>query len=307
MTRLEQMLAPEKAATRAVPRHCPSCEDRAPARLLGEQDSFPWYLCGRCGCRFVGRSPSQAEIDAVYATYYSGGMQIPQFVRERLREIVRSFEPFRSTGRLLDVGYGAGTLLSVAEEEGWDCWGTEVSQDALQLGRQRGWQVVDGDFCVAALPEDWFDVVCMVEVLEHLRSPLDYMRQAMRVLRPGGLFYATTPHGASLNSRLLGVRWSIYSAPEHLQLFNAASTRGALERSGFVRIAIRTEGLNPTEILNRVTRREPTMTRNEAAYALNERLSSGKIRPLLKRQLNTALSLTRWGDTLKIRGEKPVR
>jgi len=284
-------------------RACPVCEEPSEAVRFGEKNGFGFWRCGRCACRFAGRLPSRAELNAYYETYYpSAGVTLPEFLRVRLAEIVAGFRPYRRTGKLLDVGFGAGLLLSAAHQAGWECWGTELSAQMVEAGRAQGWNVSFGDLPELELPEGEFDVVCLVEVLEHLGEPLTYLRRCRSLLRPGGLLYATTPNGSGLNSRLLGTEWSIYSPPEHLQLFTPRTAAVALRKTGFDQWSIRTEGLNPSELRKRMSRSSGgcEVARNEAGFALNERLSSGRGPRLAKRVANEVLSRTRAGDTLKL-------
>ena len=67
-----------------------------------------------------------------------------------------------------------------------------------------------------------FDVVIASEVLEHVLDPHAMLVEILRVLRPGGLLWATTPHGRGISARLLGLEWSNVCPPEHLQLFSVA-------------------------------------------------------------------------------------
>ncbi|MCC2671072.1 MAG: methyltransferase, partial [Armatimonadetes bacterium] len=182
---------------------------------MGEKSGFDWQRCGRCGSAFVDRLPSDGELDRMYGLYYGPqNLELPPFLKDRLRDMVRKFDPYRQEGHLLDVGFGAGLLLETAEEAGWQCWGTEISPPALVKARARGWRVLEGDLCRIQLPGDLFDVICLIEVLEHLPNPMEYIRQALHLLRPGGIMYATTPNGCSLNARMLGLPWSIFSPPE---------------------------------------------------------------------------------------------
>jgi SAM-dependent methyltransferase len=292
-----------------VRRVCPVCEAGLQSLVAGTQAGFTWRLCGTCGTRFVDRRPAPKEISRLYEEYYRPeSLKVPEFVRLRLAEIVAGFSRYRRSGRLLDVGFGAGGLLAAADAAGWTCWGTEIAPQALTLGQERGWHVVSGDLLAADLPSEAFDVVCMVEVLEHVEDPIAYVREARRLLRPGGLFYATTPNGAGLNSRVLGAAWSVCSAPEHLQLFCLSSAGALLQRAGLIRRRIRTEGLNPIELRHwRMRgRKRGDIDRGTAGFALNQYLSSGPTRRALKRAANRFISLTRIGDTLKIYAEGPV-
>ncbi len=51
-------------------------------------------------------------------------------------------------------------------------------------------------------PDNHFDTVTAVELIEHLASPYALMSEAHRILRPGGRFILTTPNILNLNSRL---------------------------------------------------------------------------------------------------------
>jgi 2-polyprenyl-3-methyl-5-hydroxy-6-metoxy-1,4-benzoquinol methylase len=290
-------------------RVCPSCEAEAPSRTIGKKLRFTWKLCMACGTRFVERRPTPEEIARLYEAYYRAeNLRVPDFVMFRLAEIVSGFSRYRRTGRLLDVGFGAGALLTAAEAAGWTCWGTEVAPQSLQVGQERGWRVVPGDLLGASLPEEAFDVVCMTEVLEHLEDPMSYVREVSRLLRPGGLFYATTPNGAGVNSRMLGTGWTVFSAPEHLQLFCPASAGALLERAHYARCRIRTEGLNPSELhfWRIFHQNHGEVDRVKSGYALNQRLSSGRGWRSLKRAANRLINLSQMGDTLKIYAEKSI-
>lgn len=139
------------------------------------------------------------------------------------------FEPYRRDGRLLDVGFGDGQILFAAAAEGWQCWGTETSSTALESGRRNGWRVLSGDLCRIGLPEALFDVICMAHVLEYLDQPAAYLREAIRLLRPGGLLYLATTSVHVTESQPQVQRQS------YLQLFTTTAVRLALEKAGYTR------------------------------------------------------------------------
>lgn len=280
-------------------RLCPVCLSSS-SDLLGNQDGWLWKNCRHCGCRFVGSLPDLSAQARIYdGSYQHGAEEVPVFVRERLGDLVEQFEPYRKTGRLLDIGFGAGGLLQAAAARSWSCWGTEFAPGALEYGSRQGWKVTSGDLLRAGLPSEGFDVVAMVEVLEHLPDPVAYLKEAARLLRPQGLLYATTPNGSGLNGRLLGVRWSVFSAPEHLQLLTPPALRIAVAQAGLKVVKIRTEGLNPSE-LRPARPGAIASSRNDAGLALNHSLSSRKSTRRLKDLVNQILSVTRMGDTLKL-------
>ncbi len=125
--------------------------------------------------------------------------------RYRLRaravvEALREHLPGLERPRVLDLGSAEGrTLVEMsALLDGASFLGVEASAELLAAGPEmpEGIRLVEGDVTAlgeAAEPES-FDLVSALALLEHLPAPLDAVREAARVLRPGGLFIATCPH-----------------------------------------------------------------------------------------------------------------
>jgi SAM-dependent methyltransferase len=244
-----------------------------------------------------------ADIVSLYDHYYDrASFQTTPTVSASLERLVRSAQEFRRTSRWLDIGFGEGGVLAVAQERGWLCYGIELSERALEHGRSRGWVVTSDPSDDPRFEAGTFDVVSMIEFLEHVPTPARILRDAARWLRPGGLLYLTTPNLESLNGRLLGLSWSIVSPPEHAVLWTASALRSALSVAGFRVVRIRSEGLNPVELLARLrsqSNRAP-VDRNQSAFALSEALSRNRFRRALKRVVNAGLSAFRLGDTVKV-------
>jgi SAM-dependent methyltransferase len=264
--------------------------------------------CRRCKTLFTSRLPAPA--DASYADYYDArNLTVPHFVHERLGELVASFEAARRENRWLDVGCGAGTLLRAAAARGWEVVGTEVSERPAQVLRADGFDVRVGDLASVELPRGAYDIVTMVEVLEHVADPGVLLAEGGRHLRPGGLLYVTTPHGRGISSRVLGTEWSVVSPPEHLQLFSTHGLRSAVNRAGLVVERIDTHAVNPIEIARRLRPGAGRLTggeRVESAYRLNESMTSGRTGRVIKNAVNRGLSRARLGDSIKLAARRPA-
>jgi len=286
---------------------CPCC-----AGGLGSWALKSGYQLLRCvGCGSVATSPEQVRDSTTdsYAAYHqhSAFATPPEVIVKALEAVVVSATSYHHSGRWLDFGFGEGALLSVAERHGWACYGVEASPHALENGRRHGWKVTARPAEDAAFEPASFDVVTLIEVVEHLRDPIATLQQAVSWLRPAGLLYLTTPNAASLTRRLLGSSWSIFCPPEHWLIWSPLGMRRALGRVGLRRVRIRTTGFNPAEILSRIRRpvRTVPIHRQAAATRLNETLSRSRLRRAVKAGANHLLSGLRLGDTLKVWTERP--
>jgi SAM-dependent methyltransferase len=281
---------------------CPACRV-AKHRAFGTKRGHVLLQCSSCGTIYPGTEPCHQALDEIYDHYYDqANFELHPVTGAALDRLVRSLHAFRSTNRWLDVGYGAGGLLTVAERQGWSCHGVEVSPSALRYGAGRGWQVEES-MEAASFPSKGFDVVTMIELIEHITSPDKFLQWAGRLVRPGGLLYVTTPNARSLNRRILGLDWSVISPPEHLTIWSPRGLSRALVRAGFVPVRVRSEGLNPSELCARLRSPSPDappLNRNEAALALNEVFSRTPLRRNLKAAINDGLSLLGAGDRLKV-------
>lgn len=283
---------------------CPACHCQK-GRLLGTCNDYAQWQCDRCRTVFAGIRAGSESASQLYDHYYDQArFEISPVVAVSLDRLVCSFSSFRVTGRVLDIGYGEGGLLRIAGNQGWKCYGADISPTALKYGENNGWVVSADAESDPRFPDHGFDVVTMIEFLEHVPEPGQFLQAAARWLRPGGLLYLTTPNAASLNQRFLGLEWSIFSPPEHLTIWTAKGLSQALTESGFQIQRIRTEGFNPSELIARYrpdkTMRE-TVSRNQAGLALNTAFSSTPFRRLLKSGINHCLSAFRAGDSLKVR------
>ncbi len=126
--------------------------------------------------------------------YHASNLTTPGFIAGRLDEIVATFSKYRQHNRLLDLGCGAGTLLQAAARAGWAAEGLDVSRTAAQHVSSLGFKVFCGGILEASYPNARFDVVTASELVEHVPDPRELVTEVARILRPGGLFWLTTPH-----------------------------------------------------------------------------------------------------------------
>ena len=227
-----------------------------PKDLLGvDLPLYPIIRCGGCGLVYAeGRKDAEflkgLYDEGYYDGRYKGGYrgyaaQREEGVRKSASkiEVLERFVP--SKGRVLDVGCATGLFLEAARQAGWEVQGVEHSPFASEEARHQGLDVFTGTLKDAAYPEGRFDAVTFWGVIGHVNDPSGNVREACRVLKPGGLLFIHTPNEEVFSeaNKYKGAGW--YRAPLQLYFWSEPTLGELLRRSGFERIQNlrqRTEG-----------------------------------------------------------------
>jgi ubiquinone/menaquinone biosynthesis C-methylase UbiE len=152
--------------------------------------------------------------------------------------------PHNPEARLLEIGAGSGETSAYALAEGkcgWSC-GVELCEGPAMEARTKLQHVIIGDVERIELdfPEQYFDILLMSEVLEHLVDPWNVLRRLFRLMKPGSIAIAGSPnvcHYSVIWSLLRG-RWRYESRgvfdATHLRWFSPSAYREMFESCGFV-------------------------------------------------------------------------
>jgi 2-polyprenyl-3-methyl-5-hydroxy-6-metoxy-1,4-benzoquinol methylase len=179
----------------------------------------------------IGYSESYADPATSHRT---GQYQV--YADEVLR-LVRLGGPERP--RVLDVGCAYGFFLGLLKEQAGDLevHGVELDpevcrQAAANLGGAPVYCAdLSRDGC--SVPEEYFDVVTLIDVIEHLDDPEKYLRLLAKRVKPGGHIVLSTPNIESLNAKLYGDRWVLHTPPLHTYYFGPRSLSILLKRAGW--------------------------------------------------------------------------
>jgi 2-polyprenyl-3-methyl-5-hydroxy-6-metoxy-1,4-benzoquinol methylase len=171
-----------------------------------------------------------------YADYASESALYLKTFGKRMALVRRHLPP---KARILDVGCAAGYFLRVAQREGHDVHGVEMSaaiagEAQKALGGERV-HVGTLDEAIAAkghAPAS-FDLVTLWDVIEHVPDPQSLLRTIRGLIKPGGTLLLETQNVASRWARLLGRRWHHFKHDEHLYHFKPATIRRLLADCGF--------------------------------------------------------------------------
>ncbi|HVM01432.1 MAG TPA: class I SAM-dependent methyltransferase [Acidimicrobiales bacterium] len=287
-------------------RPCPACGHRI-AASCGYVNGIAVLLCQPCGTYFTADLGGEDPADQYDEYYTDENLHPPDFAAGSLDRIVAGFEPYRRDNRMLDVGFGGAGAMLAAARAGWDVEGVEVSEPAVKNADRLGLRAVHGAVEEVGYPEGHFDVVICSEVLEHVPNPRGMAEEIARILRPGGLLWATTPHGRGLSSKVLRLQWNVMCPPEHLQLFSVRGLRHLLTACALAPVRFVTENANPFEMVNEVRTRAGGRVstpygfdRVQSNYEILEKVYRRRSLVVAKRALQAGLRASRLGDSLKV-------
>ena len=166
-------------------------------------------LCPQCGVKFLNPVYTDDDLAKFYAHYYEHllekgidterlDIQRRSVYYNKYYEMVEQYQP---PGNLLGVGCGDGGELEVARKRGWHVEGQEVDSDSsAEVAERLGITVHSGDFAGLDLPENHYDCVFMQHVIEHPKDPRSYIEKVHAILKPGGIYFLSTPNIMSSSS-----------------------------------------------------------------------------------------------------------
>jgi SAM-dependent methyltransferase len=136
--------------------------------------------------------------------------------------------------RVLDIGCDVGFMLEAAKTDGFkELHGIEPVPAARSIAETIEGTIVTGKFFEQThYPADYFDLITLIHVLDHLYDPRVVLRQARKNLRPEGLILAVVHNVRSLLGLLLGERFPIFNLYHHY-FFNKDTLAELFRRQGY--------------------------------------------------------------------------
>lgn len=189
--------------------------------------------CDACGFLFA-EGDDIAELTALYEQLADAEYEATQDSRrlqmEKLLDRLHRARPGART--LLDIGAGAGLLVEAARRRGLEAEGVEPSRSLVEAaGRLHDVDLHQGVFPHPGLAERRFEMITLVDVIEHVGDPVGLLRALGEALEPGGALLLVTPDARSLAARLLGRRWWHFRLA-HVGYFDRRNLTLAVQRAG---------------------------------------------------------------------------
>lgn len=229
--------------------------------LLFTVDGYDIVKCSQCGLVYLNPQPNEQEIHDLYfkqKLVRSGGSEeiLAAYLKDKAKFTavyktwLLQIEKYKNKGRLLDIGCAAGFFLNYARENGWEVKGIDISDWAISIARKElELDVIQGTLPEANFPDEYFDVVTMFDVLEHLPNPSCELQIVRRILKRDGLLVVNVPNIDSFIAKINGKHWNKLIPPQHLYHFTPGHLLKMLEKGSFKILSIKTNNGDPGEMV----------------------------------------------------------
>lgn len=191
------------------------------------------------------RLKDRAMIDLYSGNYYTGNADYSYYdERQALKHSqyvwkkrVKKIRQYTDSGNFLDVGCAFGGLLKTASDY-FTPFGIELSEYSGKYPKSLfGDNIHIGSLADHSFKADFFSVITMIELIEHLADPAAAVSECFRLLKNNGLLVIQTANMDALQAKLLKDKYAYYM-PGHVSYFSKSNLVDMLQRAGFKKIKI---------------------------------------------------------------------
>lgn len=231
-----------------VSRNCPLCGSNDYLNIYNERQALGIVRCKNCSILYT--NPMLKEPEKVYwgdeKKYYEEARLIFKDLAAHHRDPnyiadLKIIEKLKPGGNFLDIGTNMGFFLRHALGKKWDVFGVEPSPVLSDMaGKYFGLNVKACYLKEAGFKDDFFDVVTMTDVFEHIPQPKEMLKDIKKVLKKDGILFIKVPNGNYNLLKLFLARITrkleihdIFDSYEHVTHFTHATLTKILSECGF--------------------------------------------------------------------------
>jgi len=154
---------------------------------------------------------------------YQAALANEKRLKDQGRKILINLRALNPKGKsLLDIGSGFGFFLEEAKSAGLTAIGIEPSLKLAAATKQKKLAVVNQTFeaYFHQRSNKKFDYITMINVLEHISDPFNWLRMASSLLNKNGILYLETPNLNSFLYRAEKDGYTFLTPPDHRWIFS---------------------------------------------------------------------------------------
>lgn len=207
------------------PKPCILCGPQK-KKIWAREGIFKAVECKSCGLIWIDPFLTKEGLQLYYSNYIEHRLKDSKArqLRDRMYEIDRDFlQRYISEGKILDIGCNGGFFLNKLSKK-FDRYGIDIDPKAVRYAHRHftfGRHVYNYRLIEDRFPEEYFDVLIMRGVIEHLPDPKSAVERVSSLLKKKGLFYITaTPNADSFCAYFYREKWRLFDPIQHIYYFN---------------------------------------------------------------------------------------
>ena len=230
--------------------NCPVCGSSSINAVLSAKDytvsgkSFSIWQCADCSARLTQDAPAIDSIGDYYKsenyishTNTSKGLinRLYQIIRRKTLKQKRKFVckiTGKKEGVLLDVGSGIGAFVNEMKQNRWQVTGLEPDAEARKTAKEIFNCELKDTNEFFHLPENFFDVITLWHVLEHIHDLQNYLQKLKKLLKTNGRLVIAVPNYTSFDASVYKEYWAAYDVPRHLYHFSPLAIKSLIKKIG---------------------------------------------------------------------------
>jgi len=223
-------------------------------KMYNLKGEYPVFQCMRCNLIFVNPQPNSKELAKHYPkedyysleknsnkselknllqrVYYSNRKKLLKILLLPLKGFINSTKIIPG-GKFLDVGCGSGDFLALMKSFNMDCYGVEPGRYDKEVARKKQLKIFNGNLEDAKYPKNYFDVITLNHVLEHVPNPTKTLKELHRILKPGGTLIIGIPQSSCWAYKIFKENWVALDIPRHLFTFSKENICKYVKKEGF--------------------------------------------------------------------------
>lgn len=227
---------------------CFLCDYQGEMQIKSSVENRNIFKCPNCSVQFMHPQTSEEELNQIYSNEnyptcsFDKGFEneIIKMKRKTFNNILNKVISYCKGGNILDIGCSSGILLEEAKLLGFNPYGIEISEYASSIAKKRIGEdkIYNGSLENAPFKKNYFNLITMIDIIEHVRNPIDALLKAREYLNitinsnGGGYIMMTVPNTNSFTHNIMGKKWTQYKF-EHLFYFNKKNIEILANKTGF--------------------------------------------------------------------------
>ena len=211
------------------------------------RDKYVFLKCDDCGLVFMNSLPDHKELITSFYSKESGyhhklveNLGKIRKYNKKFIQIINKLANFEIKGNLLDVGCANGEFLFLAKKQGFNIYGVEANTYTAGIAVNNGLNVFNGILEDANFKDNYFSVIYLGDIIEHVVDPVALLKECKRILKKEGIIIISTPNtdcfwvlATQFICHWFLFPWSVLIPPYHLYLFSKDNFKKLLYKFDF--------------------------------------------------------------------------